>query len=223
MGTSTAKLPAEGEEFLRYLASQRAASAHTLRAYRNDLAQFAAYLKESGSGLLAANATLIRGYLLTATQKGLTKRSIGRKIASVRSLYRFLVRNGTVPANPASSIRLPRVGRTLPSFLTEQEASSLLAVRTPEAEKEDPARSLRDLAILEALYGGGLRSEETVRLRASDVNLSDGSARVLGKGNKERIVQLGRQAIRRSGPITPREPGSLTRTPRSSPTPREGR
>lgn len=209
-GIQRPELPPEAEAFLRHLETQKAASPHTVRAYRSDLAQLSAYLAKEGAGAIAAaDAFALRGFLLAMKSRGLSKRSMGRKIAAIRSLFRFLARRDLAKGNPAAGLRLPRAGRHLPSCLTEAEATALV-----EAPEGGSYRDARDRAILETLYGGGLRSEELASLRIAQWNRGEGTARVRGKGNKERIVPLGRSAARaiaamlalRKGPTGPGDP-----------------
>ncbi len=204
MGARASKLPAEAERFLSHLATQRGCSAHTLRAYRIDLSQLAGHLKRLGvSSYAGATVSHLRSFLLEMKQKGLAKRSMARKVAAIRAFYRFLVRGGRAAVNPAAGLSIPRVGRTLPSFLSESEAKTLVEV---DLGKSPAWRKARDRAILEVLYGGGLRSEELVKLRLDDVDLSEGTARVTGKGSKQRIVPLGGSAVRAIERVAARRP-----------------
>lgn len=190
---SDKRLSADAEGFLSHLATQRGCSPHTLRAYRNDLFQLTGHLSRAGSkGLAAVAVADLRGWLLELKQKGLAKRSMARKVAAVRALFRHLTRTGTVAKNPAAGLSIPRAGRALPSFLNEAEAKTLMEADPGKA----PAwKRARDAAILETLYSGGLRSEELVKLRLRDIDPSEGTVRVTGKGNKERIVPLGGPAL----------------------------
>ena len=188
-------LPPDGEAFLAHMGTQRGCSPHTLRAYRNDLVQLSAHLSRLAvRGFPQATVSDLRSFLLELKQRGLAKRSMARKVAVMRALYRHLVRSGTVEKNPAAGLSIPKTGRSLPSFLSESEAKTLVEC-APEKGKAPPWRAARDRAILEVLYGGGLRSEELVRLTADDVDLSEGTVRVTGKGNKQRIVPLGPPAL----------------------------
>jgi len=177
------------ERFLAYLASERRASPHTLRAYRTDLGQYASFLADRGESLVRASPSLVRGFLAhVAGGSGPT--GIGRKLSAVRSLYRFLVREGLVAANPARGVASPRLPRRLPRALPEEEVATL--VEAP-AGRADPL-ALRDRAVLELLYASGLRVAELVGLDVEHVDLSEGLVRVLGKRRKERVVPVGRSA-----------------------------
>lgn len=177
--------------FLKFLAAERGASAHTLRSYAGDLAELQAYLRSARvSGLAAADARVLRGYLAWLHGRGLAKSSIARKLASVRSCYRFLVRRELVAANPARQLASPRLPRRLPSVLPKDESKELL-----DAPAEDTLAGRRDRALLELLYASGLRVAECCGLDLEDVDRRHGSVRVMGKGSKERVVPVGEIAL----------------------------
>jgi integrase/recombinase XerC len=176
-------------QFLRYLQVERGASPHTLKGYREDLTAAAEYFADE-DGVTPDPATLtaveLRGLLSALHDAGFAKTSIARKLASLRSFYRFGQREGWASANPARALRNPRKGRTLPHFLSTDEVGKLLAA--PPAKT---AMGLRDRAILETLYSAGLRVSEVVGLNDGDVDLTQGILRVRGKGRKERLAPLG--------------------------------
>jgi integrase/recombinase XerC len=172
--------------FLRYLEVERGASPNTVRSYASDLRQFAEFLEREGSAPAAADSRLIRAYLAWLYQRRLAKSSIARKLAAVRSCLRFLARRGAIVQNPARQVRSPRLPRRLPSFLPKDEAKDLLD-RIPEAS--DIGR--RDRALLELLYATGIRVAECCGLDGDDLDRSRGTVRVLGKGDKERVVPVG--------------------------------
>jgi integrase/recombinase XerC len=178
----------EVERFLRYLETERRASAHTRRAYRHDLEQYARFLGGRGQGLVPSSPGLVRAFLVDAAGTA-GPGSLARKLSAVRSLYRFLVREGVAAGNPARTVASPRQPRNLPEVLTEGEAAALV---------ESPARAtplaLRDRAFLELLYASGLRVSELTGLDLGDVDLPQGLVRVLGKGRKERVVPFGQAA-----------------------------
>jgi integrase/recombinase XerC len=188
-------LPPEIRGFETYLRVERRASPHTLKAYLTDLAQYAAYLAEREVPLLSASPTLVRGFLArSAGQAGPV--SIARKLSAVRSLYRYLVKEGLAASNPARAVASPRRPKRLPEVLPEEETAALV-----EAPTADGAPlHLRDRAFLELLYASGLRVSELTGLDVTGVDLAQGLVRVLGKRRKERIVPIGhpaRQAISR--------------------------
>ena len=206
--------------FLEYLAVERGASPHTVRSYATDLADFTAFLGKERVALAAASARVIRAYVAALYQRGLSKATIGRRLASVRSCFRFLARRGVIDANPARQVRTPRQGRRLPSFLPKDESKDLLD--QPAATDE---ASRRDRALLEVLYATGIRVAECCGLDRADLDRGQGTLRVLGKGDKERVVPVGDAAwaaldlylatrARDGGPVfTNRRGGRLT--PRS--------
>ena len=180
-------------EFLDYLQSERRASPHTVSAYRRDLLQLERFLAETRGddvGLDAVDVYLLRQWL-GALSRVVVPSSVGRKISAVKAFFRFLHRRGIVKHDPAAHLASPRVRKPLPTFLGVDAAREV--VETPSAD--DPA-SLRDRAMLEILYGSGLRVSELVRLDRGHVDLDAGMAHVLGKGKKERVVPLGRPTIR---------------------------
>jgi integrase/recombinase XerC len=182
--------PAVGA-FLRYLATERGASAHTIRSYRTDLLDCIAFLERRGLGALAdADARVIRGYLADLHARGLARTSMARRLATLRSFFRFLVRRGRARVNPAREVRTPRLPGRLPAHLPIDQSDALF--RSPVG---DDQADRRDRAILEVLYAAGVRVAELSGLDVEDVDLREGSVRVLGKGRKERIVPLGGKAV----------------------------
>ncbi len=180
------------ETFLQYLTVERGASAHTLRSYRTDFEQFTAFLARRGVKRLAdVDSRTIRAYLSWLYTQRLSRTTLARKLAVLRSGFRFLARRGLVPRNPAREVGSPRLPQRLPSFLPVDEAWGLL-----ESPAPDTIRGKRDRAILELLYATGLRVGELCGLDRADLDRFQGTVRVLGKGNKERIVPVGDQALR---------------------------
>lgn len=193
------------DEYLTYLRAERDASAHTLRNYRVDLEQFLGYLQERGvSGASprpeAVDHLAIRGFLARLHGAHLAKSSAARKLATLRSFFRFLCRRGRLRANPAKLVQGPRLPvRTTPHLSVDEAFQLMASPRNAEGE-ESPRRdaeilSLRDRAILELFYACGLRLGELVGLNRSDVDRQEGLVRVRGKGRKERIVPVGKKAL----------------------------
>ncbi|MCU0606251.1 MAG: tyrosine recombinase XerC [Candidatus Edwardsbacteria bacterium] len=175
------------ESFIAYLRGRRNLSANTCQAYGRDLGQFAVFLKDvDPAAVTRADVRLFLGHL---ARKGLDQRSVARKLSAVRSFYKYAVREGLAAANPAAGLRSPRAGTKLPSFLSQRQAGEAV-----DAARAVPAHAARDAAVLELLYGSGLRSSELLGLRAGDVDLAGGTVRVTGKGDKQRIVPLTRPA-----------------------------
>jgi integrase/recombinase XerC len=178
--------------FCRYLDSERNVSPHTLAAYRRDLEQLAGFVaRETGAAgrVEDVDHLLLRRYL-ALLGKSAKKSSIGRKLAAIRSFFRFLVRRGSVGKNPAELIATPRKESRLPFHLDIDQVTALV-----ESRHEDARHALRDRAILELLYSCGLRVSELTGLAVADLDLSEGMVRVLGKGGKERILPVGRPAL----------------------------
>ncbi len=189
MASPDLPLPPEADRFLEYLRTERRASAHTLKAYRVDLAQYAAALADQGQGIVPASPGLIRAYLSHAAGDAGAV-SLARKLSAIRSMYRFLVREGLAEVNPARAVSSPRRPKRLPEVLPEADVAVL--VEAPAAE--EGALALRDRAFLELLYASGLRVSELTGLDVDDLDLGRGLVRVLGKRSKERIVPFGRAA-----------------------------
>jgi integrase/recombinase XerC len=201
------------DAFLTWLRVEKNFSPATIRAYRADLDQFARYC--TGAAPLDGTApappvepslvTLrtIRGFLGALSAQGLKSSSLGRKLASLRSFFRFLNREGLLQGNPARPIRSPAKSKTLPAVLTVDEASRLL-----ESPGGPPRTPLRDRALFELLYSSGLRVSELTGLDLEDLDLPGGSVRVLGKGRKERVVPVGRKAVEALRAYLARERGA---------------
>jgi integrase/recombinase XerC len=177
--------------FLRHLERERNASPHTIRAYAEDLAQFFSYLqRELGRSPRPADVDhlLVRGFLAELHQRGLRKSSSARKLAGLRSFFRYLCREGRLAANPARALQTPRQEKRIPAVLDEAQAASLLEL------PGDGTAAVRGRAILELLYGTGIRCAEAVALDVHEIDVGARMVRVLGKGRKERIVLFGRRA-----------------------------
>lgn len=179
--------------FLDFLASERRASPHTVNAYRRDLLQLAQFLAEKcgeEAPLAAIDVYLLRQWL-GALARVVAPPSVGRKIAATKAFFRFLHRRGWVAKDPAAELASPKVRRPLPTFLGVDAAREV--VETP---RSDDALTVRDRAVLELLYGSGLRVSELCALDLRHIELDAGTVRVLGKGRKERIVPLGQPTVR---------------------------
>lgn len=177
------------EGFLLHLRAEKGASAHTLKAYRRDLEIFAAGLAE-GSTLKDADMNDIRGFVASQMSMRLEKTTVARRLATVKSFYSYLHREGIVESNPARLVPSPKLPRKQPNFLSVDDVFGL--VTAPNAAGFRP---LRDRAILELLYSSGLRISELTGLDVDDVDLQEALVKVKGKGKKERIVPVGRIAL----------------------------
>ena len=181
------------DRFLGYLDSERGASPQTLRAYAADLAAFANFAAPEADDFdpAAVNTVQLRHYLAHLRSRGPARATIARKVASLRSLFRYLLREGIVNHNPAADLRLPRREKRLPVFLDEADVARLI-------ETPDPAdlAGRRDRAILEVLYITGMRIGELAAASIEDLDLLGEVIKAKGKGKKERLVPLGRPALR---------------------------
>ncbi len=179
------------EDFLRHLERERNASPRTVRSYGEDLAQFADHLRrELGHEARPEEVDhlLIRGFLAELHRRGLSKASSARKLAALRSFFRYLCREGRLQANPARLLLSPRREKRIPSVLEPPQVERLLAV------EGDSMPALRARAVLELLYATGMRCAELVALDVPEIDLETRSVRVLGKGRKERVVLFGAPA-----------------------------
>jgi integrase/recombinase XerC len=172
--------------FMESLGGERNASAHTLRAYGNELKRFAEYLGPELRWKDVDHVT-IRGFLSHLHSRGLSKVSVARALAAVRSLYKWLAREGTVQQNPAKLVATPRLPKKLPRVPTLEEINGLLNSGMPEEAAAFPER---DRAIFELLYGCGLRNSELVGIELNDIEEANGILLVRGKGKKQRYVPL---------------------------------
>src|ERR1700674_4578030 len=171
-------------DFLRHL-QERNASPHTIKAYSGDLANFATY---AGSrGWKSLDHIAIRGFLSQLYEKGLGKTSVARSLAAVRSLYRWLAREGVVEQNPAKLVATPRLAKKLPRVPTIEEMNSVLDGQIPEVA----AFPERDRLMLELLYGCGIRNSELTGVDLNHISLSAEAILIRGKGKKERYVPFG--------------------------------
>ena len=192
-------------QFIHYLSMEKNASPHTCRCYQRDLEGFEDFLKSSGMYLTPSgdvelgkvDRIAIRKYLSFLHRKN-RKSSIARKISTLRSFFKYLVREEMVSSNPAKSVSTPKVEKTLPTTLTVDEAFRLMGSPKSVFDKSSGGskeKSLRDRAILELLYSSGLRVSELVGLNWNQLDQDLGIVRVMGKGRKERIVPVGAKAI----------------------------
>jgi len=178
------------QPFLDSLWLESGLSKNTVEAYRRDLVAFAAWLRESDTDLVAATRTDILRYQSQRMREGRKVRSEARLLSSLRRFYRYLYREDIRDSDPTAQIESPRLGRPLPSSLTENDVEDLLA-----QPNENDALGLRDRTMLEVLYATGLRVSELVSLKMEQINLRQGVIRCIGKGNKERLVPVGEVAL----------------------------
>src|SRR5881628_3112055 len=167
----------------------RAVSEHTLSAYESDLRDFAAFLELRKTAFEDIDHIFVRDYLSHLYERKLQKTSVARKLACLRTFFKFLVHDGRLKSNPAELISSPRLPKKLPSYLGEEEAAAVV-----EMPQGSSLKDLRDRAILELLYASGLRVRELVGLNDENLDMPQQLVRVLGKGRKQRIVPFGEYA-----------------------------
>ena len=188
----------EIEEFINYIELEKGYSEHTKRGYLTDLLQFQAFLEKNTwavkldeAGLVReVDPVVIRKYMAQLHRDKLKKTSIGRKVAALKSLFKYLVRRGVMVKNPVEFIQTPKKEKYIPTFLTVDEILAIL-----EKSFENEKMGLRNRAMLELLYSSGIRRAELIGLNTGDVDFGQALIRVRGKGKKERIVPVGPQAM----------------------------
>jgi integrase/recombinase XerD len=178
------------QRFLEAVWMERGLSANTLAAYRADLTSLGRWLEAQGTSLLAATRVELLGFIAARVEGGSRPRSTARQLSSFRRFYRFMVRENLIEVDPTAQIAMPKIGRSLPKSLSEAEVDALLEAPTVA----DPLGH-RDRTMLEVLYATGLRVSELVSLKHNQVNLNQGVMRVVGKGNRERLIPLGDEAV----------------------------
>jgi integrase/recombinase XerC len=178
------------EAYLAHLALERRMSAHTVDAYRRDLEALAQWSEAHSRAPLALSPADIRAFVAAEHRRGLSPKSLQRRLSACRSFFRWHLKQGAIAANPADGIRAPKAPRKLPQVLDPDEAARLVEVPT------DAPLGLRDRALLELFYSSGLRLSELCGLRWRDLDLDSGLVTVLGKGNKQRRVPVGSHARR---------------------------
>jgi len=176
------------ESFLKYLTYEKRYSKHTITSYRNDLRQFQEFLgqhyEETDPG--AATHPMIRSWMISLGEQGLSNRSINRKIIAVRTMFKFLYKRGFVTQNPAVRIKVLKTPKNLPHFVRENDMQVLL----DQGIFEKDFTGIRDLLVLELLYGTGMRLSELIEIKVADIHFDKHTIKVLGKRNKERIVPI---------------------------------
>ena len=186
-------------DFLRHIEDGRQLSAHTIAAYTRDLRDFSEFVATRAEGKSwdwsSVDRLTLRAYLGHLSKQRFARRTIARKLSAIRSFFRFLHREEIVDANPARAVRSPKLERTLPAWLSRQEAEKLFALAENRAA-DSGFRGARDLAVLELFYASGMRLSELQGLNWDDLDLVGDQVKVRGKGRKERIVPLGTAAVR---------------------------
>lgn len=178
------------DRFLDAVWMERGLSRNTLAAYRTDLVGLAKWLAEKGLTVDAASRSHLLDFIAWRVETGARPRSTARQLSSLRRYFRWLVREGKRDDDPTTRISMPKVGRPLPKSLSEAEVESLL-----EAPETSDCLGHRDRTMLEVLYATGLRVTELVNLKLSQINLNQGVIRVVGKGDRERLIPLGEESL----------------------------
>src|SRR5882724_3204227 len=184
------KALASVQSFLRHLATERRLSPHTASSYQIDLESLVAFCdKQKISAWPQIDAKDVRAFAAAEHRRGISARSIQRRLSAVRSFYTYLLREGIVTHNPVVGVQAPKAKKRLPSTLDADQMAKLLEFRA------DATLDVRDKAIMELFYSSGLRLAELVNLDLTQVDVRDRTLRVVGKGNKERVLPMGRYAI----------------------------
>jgi len=179
------------EKFVRYLEIEKNYSPHTIINYKLDLEGFNKFV--AGSDLEKIDYLTLRKYLAVLKEKNLGNRTVGRRLSSLRSFFKFLTRESYIKDNPMLMLSSPKLEKHLPSFMTEDEVAKL--IESACAKNKDDLLGLRGRAILEAFYSSGLRISELVGLNSGDIDFISGIVKIRGKGKKERIVPMGDTAL----------------------------
>ena len=172
--------------FLQFLQYEKRYSKHTIIAYQNDLLQFSAYLKETydSDNILKAKHTHVRSWLVSLMESGTGSRSINRKLSSLKTFFRFNMKNGKIDQNPLSRIIAPKIARRLPVFINKSQIDLMWR----HFDFGEEFKGVRDRIIFEVFYATGMRLSELINLKDGSIDFYNGSIKVLGKGNKERII-----------------------------------
>ena len=177
------------EQFMSYLRIERGASDNTLEAYKRDLNELSDFLEKKNISLNEVDIDILSSYIRLLSKR-LSRRSLARNISAIRTFFRFLVSEGILDENPARLLEVPKISKTLPGILNENEIELLLnqpPISTPIG--------LRDKAMMELLYATGVRVSELVHLKINDIDFNTGYIKVMGKGSKERFVPVGKKAL----------------------------
>ena len=180
------------DSFLNFLRYEKRFSPHTVLSYRNDLNQFGAYLKSTyEEDTASASYAMVRSWIVSLVEKGLDPLSVNRKIASLRTYFKFLMRQETIRKDPMTKIKILKTRKKLPHFVKEADMTAVL----DKTEFENTHDGWREKLVLEMLYGTGMRLSELIQLKENQVNLREQTIRVIGKRNKERVIPFARPLV----------------------------
>jgi len=178
------------QKYLDFLIIEKGLSNNSVESYSADLVQYITFLENNKiNDLNAVDSAVILAWLIDLTKKGLAAKSRARHLITVRGLYKFLINEKDVSTNPVKNVDIPKIGLALPKIMSVQEVENLLDA--PDISKP---RDLRNCAMMELMYGAGLRVSELISIRLQDINLDANYIRVMGKGSKERVIPIGSKA-----------------------------
>jgi len=183
--------PSELMEFLDYARVEKGLASNSIISYRRDLEEFVRHLRRERQAVAGTKREDIRQFLVSLYRRGLSARSVARHLVALRVFFRFLVQDGKIESDPTAEVDAPQFGQSLPKYLAAEEVEALLRQPDPGT-----AAGLRDRAMLELLYATGMRVSELIRLRWEDLELNLGVVRCQGKGSKERLIPVGKSALR---------------------------
>ncbi len=178
------------DTYIDYLLIEKGLSANSIEAYTGDLISYVTYLESNHiREIVLADTTAVLGWLVHLTRKGLSPKSRARHLVTIRGFYKYLSGEKIIKSNPIKEVSIPKTGRSLPKVISVSEVQALL-----ESGDTVTPRDQRNIAMMEVMYGAGLRVSELISLKLSDINLDAGFVRVMGKGSRERIVPMGSKA-----------------------------
>jgi integrase/recombinase XerC len=181
------------DDFLSYLRFEKRYSPHTVASYDNDLKQFGLFCKQAGSDGFVLDSSLIRMWVVSLLDQGISPRSVNRKLSTLKSFARYLMRQGIISVNPLNKILKPKMSKRIPAFVDEEKLNQFL----DNYEFGEDYEGLRNQLVIELLYQTGMRRSELIGIKTSSVNFADSHLRVLGKRNKERIIPINNELGKR--------------------------
>ena len=189
------RLPAQISAFLSFCRVEKGLAANSLDAYRRDLERFGQWMEQHGVQLTVAGREELRLYVDSLYASGLKGRSVARHITSIRNLYKYLLEQNAVDSDPTEFLAAPKLGSALPKYLNHEQVDGLLDAKGQPESADGKPTEIRNRAMLHLLYASGLRVSELCGAQLSDVELNLGVIRVMGKGNKQRMVPMGAEAV----------------------------
>jgi integrase/recombinase XerC len=215
--SATDPLEQQIDAFAQYLADERRSSARTVETYIRDLRSFGDYVRDQGLPADARKLDIValRGFLSSLFESNQAS-TMKKKVSAIRSFFKFLLKRQIIDRNPASGLRSPKIGKSLPRFLTVDQAYRVMEAPPKEDKRAKPLKA-RDQALLETLYGTGVRVSELVGMNLDHCDFTESEVRVLGKGGKERIVPLGKSAVETIRAYLPVRGGMLEKAKEGDP------